>query len=444
MVRKILTIFVCILISSPAFAGGVPPEFQVDETASNMETQREVRDDIDDFLSSKNFSQGSNTKKGREIFIATGVGVIQAPRNSSGYMRSRINAFDKALMEAKKQMTEFIGVKIQTEAASEYAEGESPEARKKKEADAVAALKEPGIFEKSKTLVNAKLDKLLAEEGVDMSKHVPEEDLKKVVSSDVFKKFTRTSASARIVGMQAWKVFEQSPDGEKGEIGVVAVYSDKLHKMANALFSGDSSQLPQGPPKKPLVNQIPKNNDVLLTTFGVQQKIDENGKLALVAFGQGVPITNSKRSAAAAYDKAKLNAEAALRSFAGEIASVKEDLSQYESVKEFEDGMEEYQNEEYYQQKVKTKADALKISGIQKIHGWKAKHPLTNQDVVGVVISWSPDSATHAKSIGSKMEKKPQEAKPASSSSNANTYKAGSNQKGAHSSSGAEADEDSF
>jgi hypothetical protein len=444
MLKKTLIFMSIILTTGVAFAADVPPEFQVDETASQMTEPREVRDDIDDFLSSKGFSEGLNDKNGKEIFIATGVNVIQAPRNSPAYMRSRVNSFDKAMMEAKRQMTEYIRISIQTEAVSDYSEGESPDSRKQKASKAAAAQVEPGMFEKTSALVNAKLDKLLEDEGVDMSKPVPEETLQKVLTSDVFEKFTKTVASARIVGMQSWKVFEQSPDGDKGEIGVIAVYSDKLHMMANALFGGKTSVLPQGAPREPIVDQIPKNLDVLLTTFGVQQKTDENGNLALVSFGQGVPRTNSKRSLSSAYDKAKMNAMSALRSFAGEIATVEAELNQFESVKEFENGMEEYQNEEYYRQKIKTQADALKFSGIHKIHRWKSTHPLTNQQVVGVVIYWSPDSAAQAGAIGNKMAKEPQKKKKASNASQSNTIKAGSNQKGFYKAQGAAADENSF
>lgn len=344
-------VLVAFFFSGVAFAGSSSPEFGVDETPSKF-PNRTVNDDIDDFLAKQGFSEGENTRpQGGDIYIAVGTGTIEAPRISPSYMTSRINAFDKAMMAAKSKMVEYLGVSIQNEVQEVYSEGQSPAERKKIEEAAIAGQASPSILDKTVALVNAKLDSLLAEEGVDLNKPVPEEILKKVVSSDVFEKFTKTAASARVVGMQAWKVFEASPDGSKGQIGVVAVYSDKLHRMADALFSSNVSGVPEGVPKKRIVEQIPRDSKVLLTTFGVQQKTDENGKLVLVAFGQGVPRSDNPRSLDAAYDKAKMEAMSALRSFAGEIASVESDMANYESVEQFENGMEDYRNEAYSRKK---------------------------------------------------------------------------------------------
>ena len=79
---------------------------------------------MDEFISSKGWVEGINTKAdGSKFFIAKGSGVIQAPKNSQAYIDSRVNAFNKAMLEAKKAMVEYLGVDIATETAKEYAEG---------------------------------------------------------------------------------------------------------------------------------------------------------------------------------------------------------------------------------------------------------------------------------------------------------------------------------
>jgi hypothetical protein len=424
-----------------AGASGDLPEFTVDTTPSKFMDARSVRDSIDEFLSAKGYSEGRNTRsKGGDIFIAVGTGVIQAPRNSPGYMNSRINAFDKALLNAKKQMAEYISIEIQNEIISDYAEGQSPAIHKKRSVDSASALEEPGIIQKTKALVNVKLDQMLEAQGVDLTKPVPQEEIKKVLTSEDFEKTVKSASKARIVGLQAWKVFEVSPDGRKGQIGVVAVYSEKLHRMADALFSGNFSSLPEGTPKKPIIKQIPEDVKVLLTTFGVQQKIDENGRLVLVAFGQGVPKTESTRSVDAAFEKAKLDAMSNLRSFAGEIVMVEGEVHKYESVQELEDGMEQYENEEFFRDRVQSQAQSLRMSGIRNVRRWQSVHPLTNKPVVGVVIAWSPQSATQAGQMAEKMTSKP----VTKSSSSNSVVQSGSGQSGSYSGAGAAADEDSF
>ena len=86
--------------------------------------EKDVDAMMDEFISSKGWVEGLNTKAdGSKFFIAKGSGVIQAPKNSQAYIDSRVNAFNKAMLEAKKAMVEYLGVDIATETAKEYAEG---------------------------------------------------------------------------------------------------------------------------------------------------------------------------------------------------------------------------------------------------------------------------------------------------------------------------------
>ena len=438
-------LLVTIMCVSAYAAGMQPTEFSVDQEAPNYSEGCSVRDEIAEFLTSKGYHEGLNARSnGGDFFIAIGTGTIQAGRNTPAYMSSRSNAFEKAMLAAKKHMVEYIGVEIQKRVVSDYTEGEDPTLNRNK---TDAAKMEPNLYDKTSALISAKLDRMLEAEGVDFSKPVPPNVVQKVAASDVFEKFTRTAANARVTGMQVMKVFEVSPDGKQGQLGVVTVYSDKLHQMANALFSANPSYTIQGTPKRPVLEQIPSDRMVLLSSFGVQQKTDENGNLVLIAYGQSTPRTDNPRSLDAAFDKAGMDAMGALRSFAGEIAAVSSDLNEYESYQEFEDGMQQYESESYYNLKIETHADALKISGISKIKQWEAVHPLSSRKVVGVVIAWSPGSAAKATSLGAKMAAQPDKNKAALSSypqSRNESEPAGFKQSGSYSGAGATADEDSF
>lgn len=436
---------VTIMCASAYAAGTLPPEFSVDQDAPQYSEGRTARDEITEFLSGKGYHEGLNTRNnGGDFFIAIGTGTIQAGRNTPAYMSSRANAFEKAMLAAKKHMVEYIGVEIQKRVLSDYTEGEDP-ALKPNKAD--TANSEPDLYDKTNALISAKLDRMLEAEGVELGRPVPPNIVQKVATSEVFEKFTRTAANARATGMQVMKVFEVSPDGKQGQLGVITVYSDKLHQMANALFSANPSPIAQGTPKRPVVEQIPSDRMVLLSSFGVQQKTDQNGNLVLIAYGQSAPRTDNPRSLDAAYDKAGMEAMGALRSFAGEIAAVSSDLHEYESLQEFEDGMQQYESESYYKQKIETHADALKISGIAKIKQWEAVHPLTSRKVTGVVIAWSPGSAAKATSIGAKMAAQPDKNNAAPSphpQSRNEAVPAGFKHSGSYSGAGASADEDSF
>ncbi len=293
-------------------------------------------------------------------------------------------------------------------------------------------------------LIHTYLDKELKKEGVDPDSKKGKEKIKKVLTSESFKKITKTLAQARILGMQVYKTFEASPEGKQGEVGVVCIHSDKLQKMAEAMVPGSGVALPKQTSKKPILQQIPTDKRVLLSSYGIQQKIDENGDLVLVAFAQAQPATKSKTSQNAAFRKAKLSAMGLIRQFAGENAHVATAQKMAENYKEFEDESMNYQNDEAYREQVKTYSKKMKISGISTIKKWRYEHPLTGSTVVGVVCTWSPRSALRAKSLKNKMEVTPTPKKKNQESTVSPTTKIGEGQKGKYKGEGKEGDKDAF
>ena len=360
---------------------------------------KSVQDIVAEYLESKGMAEGENKKKdGSSYYVAVGYGVIQAPLDSRGYTDSRVNAYNKAMLDAKAKMAEYLEISIRTETEHDYAEGNFG-------GNEAAEQDELSIRAKLKRLITAKLDDALREEGLDpeaADRAARERVSKKQLNSDFYQKSISTAAKAEITGMQVMCSFEGVPAGKKGEIGVVSIWSPKLQAMAQSISRG--GKLPSGVGKNPIKEQIPTEKKVLLSTFGIQQKIDENGHLVLVAFGQAGAVTDSPQSANAARNKAKMQAMAAIREFAGETVAVTTDAMNAESVEEFENAAESYEDVSAYSQKVEAVAESLKISGIATIKNWEAKHPLTGRMVYGVVCAWSPESAARAQSMKAKMD----------------------------------------
>ena len=361
--------------------------------------QKDIHDVVDDYLATKGMSEGENTKTdGSRYYVAVGYGAIQAPIDSRSYTDSRVNAYNKAMLDAKAKMAEYLEISIRTETEHDYAEGNfggNEEAEKD----------ELSIGAKLKRLITAKIDDALRAEGLDpdtADRAARERVAKKQLNSDFYKKVISTAAKAEILGMQVMCSFEGVPAGKKGEIGVVAIWSPKLQAMAQSISSG--GKLPSGVGKRPVKEQIPSDKAVLLSTFGVQQKIDENGNLVLVAFGQAGAVSDSPTSANAARNKAKMQAMAAIREFAGESVAVATDALNAESVEEFENAAESYEDVSAYSQKINAVAESLKISGIATIKNWDCKHPLTGSTVYGAVCAWSPDSAARAQAMKRSMD----------------------------------------
>ena len=357
--------------------------------------EKDVDTMMDEFIASKGWTEGLNTRaNGSKFFIAKGSGVIQAPRNSQAYIGSRVNAFNKAMLEAKKQMVEYLGVDIATETQKSYAEGTAVNPTST-EAQEVAG--------KLKQFLFAKINKKLAEEGIDPIKNpaAAKAALGKQLNSEQYKKMISTMARAQVLGFQACCTFEGTPSSGKGEIGVVAIWSPKLQEMAASILTG--APVPSVGAKRPIRDQISDDPATLISTFGVQQKIDEVGDLVLVAFGQAGGVSESKMSGKAAQTKARQNAMAAIREFAGEQVAVATDTLNAETAEEFENGAEVYENESSMKEKIAATAAKMNIAGIAPLKNFKFKHPINGKTVYGSIVTWCPKQAGQARMLKQTM-----------------------------------------
>ncbi len=422
------------LAAATAFCAAYAQESSPEDAVANEAAveRKTVQDIVSEYLSSKGMTEGENTKKdGSSYYVAVGYGVIQAPLDSRSYGDSRVNAYNKAMLDAKAKMAEYLELAIRTETEHDYAEGNFG-------GNEEAERDELSIGSKIKRLVVAKLDDALRAEGLDpdaADRAARERVAKKQLNGDLYKKAISAAARAEITGMQVMCSFEGVPAGEKGQIGVVAVWSPKLQAMARSLSLG--GKLPSGVGKRPIKDQIPADKEVLLSTFGVQQKIDENGNLVLIGFGQAGAVSDSPTSANAARNKAKMQAMAAIREFAGESVAVETAALNAESVEEFENAAESYEDVSAYRQNVEAVAKSLKISGIATMKNWECRHPLTGKTIYGAVCSWSPDSAARAQSMKRSMD-------AAAGPGSVRAPQPVANPNGSFQGHGADADEDAF
>ncbi len=356
-----------------------------DTVPENAEIEaKSVGDMMDEYLNAKGWSEGRNRKGTGTFFVALGRGIIQAQPGAPNYIDSRVNAYNKAMLAAKSAMAEYLETEIKTFTKEQAAEGNVAESVIGKVASEDEAA--------TKAVFGAL--KQAAKEAADAGKTVNLETYEKLIS---------TYAKAQVLGMQACCTFEGIPkDAGKGEIGVIAIWSPKLHAMARCISSGGKP--PAGIGGKPIREQIPEDKLALLSTFGIQQRIDENGDLVIVAFGQAGAISASAMSAKAAEDKARMNALAAIREFAGESVAVATDFLNAESAAELENAAETYENDSGYAQRITAEAEALAISGVSTVKRAMAKHPLTGQTVAMVVCAWCPRQAAEARKIKSAVE----------------------------------------
>ena len=397
--------FVAILISLGFI---LPGNAQVEERAemafselesgtatASIEESRSVKDMLSDFMDSKGYDEGRNEKKdGSSFIIATGTGIIQAPRGHYAYIDARQNAFDKALADAKSSLLRYMESEVSTDVKLAAQEGEFPSPE--------TPVEELSIKEKVLILFHATLDEKLKEKGVTPDQPEAEEVLEGVLNSEEFSKTVRSASESYMAGFQAFKTVESTPKGKKGRMGVVLLWSPKLNEMAASIASGRPVNAGKG--KRTLKEQVAVDKKVLLSTFGVQQTRDENGNYWLLASGQSGLKSDSAMSEDMAEEKARTIAEAYIRSFAGENAKRVTDMYQAESNKELITGAEIYEDKSATRRAFESHSKAMKISGMKVLRRWQVTHPLTKQRVSGVILAWSPLSAQHAKSTSQAMK----------------------------------------
>ena len=88
---------------------------------------KNVQSMIDEFLAKEGWTEGENKKTDGSIFvISIGIGTIQAPRSNRHFPASRVAAFNKAMLAAKRNMAEYLQILIKTETEKVYSEGVFP------------------------------------------------------------------------------------------------------------------------------------------------------------------------------------------------------------------------------------------------------------------------------------------------------------------------------
>ena len=414
--KKLMITAVCALASVwSAIAQEAPIDVaeMTPETSAPTANPKGAKKIIEEYMQERHgWANGVNENKNGQFIMTIGIGAIQAPKDHKSYNQSRVNAFDKAVLDVKAKMAKFLEQEIAAAVTSAYAEvPEGLNGPEQEMAKTIANMADDSIIGKAKKLISKKLDNALRKEGYDPDAAKAEGSAKvkelqnridNIMSKDEFKKTVTSGAKSVISGAQAFYTVEVSV-GKRAEIGVALIWSPMLARMANSLVTG--IPVPNAKAKKPIRQQITKDTDKLISTFGVQQKVNENGEYVLVSYGQSTAISSSSRAQQAASDKAKLNAEALIRQFAGEYVAVNEEQINAEQTLEYRDGaLPDYTSMDSYKTTQATMAKKMNINGINEIYSWEAVHPISGQTVYGVVCTWSPKQAQMARNFKKTIE----------------------------------------
>ena len=346
------------------------------------------------------------------VFVAIGIGYSSMSNTSQQIHNARQNAFSKAMLNAKAEFVRALGTEITVSMQNVVSENTMPdidptimvEEAIKKTTGAVADMSQ---FAKIKELINLKLNAQLKENGYDEAASVEEKKkaIIKVLESDVFESSMQQSAQSYLSGFQTWKTFEKGNAGDKNEISVVAIWSDKLQELASHIKNYNPQTFPIKEGKtRTLKEQLPLNNaKVLRATFGARMYYNEKGEMSIVAFGHQAPIKEGKdRLFNNACKKARNQANAQLTLFVNESVYYSDTFIEKDAQgTQIVDGQEQefaFQGQDW-EETIKA-TGALKGAKFSRIAQKKipADKTFGASDCV-VAVSWSPDNERGAEAV---------------------------------------------
>jgi len=418
----------CAAVSAAwAQAPAVAPDQQsLPELPNSISGGETVKARMDKFIRDQGLREIKDNKKdetGRDVLIDFATGTIAASPSDKNFVNARIAAFNKAMLNAKAQCAEFQKTRIATEAVMDAARPPAERAREDAEQLRRAGLAQEGVTKVAQALnsdlsgksgipqairtgalygeklIGMKMSEELRKKGLDPSRPVEEQVARTVSETAAFKNMVSTVANARCTGIKALASFEQNPSSGQGQVGIITVWSEKLHAISDAIVTNQWDLIPKGEPGKKIQDHIPNDLRTLLTTFGTQLVRDERGEYVLLAFAQDQPRTTNQQSVDTAYEAAKTRAMGLIRSFMGEAVVTNRALLDAEVSTVFEDGSTRYQDDGSFQRSTKAVGERLPISGLSVAHEWETRHPANDGPVVGVVMQWKVDSARIAAAL---------------------------------------------
>lgn len=373
-------------------------------------SHKKVNAAIEEWRITKGIEFGTENAKGQIFYMAT----EQVPVDATNpqWPKWRVVAYDKAYAKIKKEFSKEMYGKQKGEDLEEiFADDSDDRLEFSKTGDSRAFTKEGEIWDKMKALTGAKLDKALKEYDIDPSEYnaAPPEQRKRLFTNNFVKK-TITKAAGQLNGLITIKTFEGVDKKGNHTIGVVAMYYDKLKQLADDIVKRQEPMLKKKS-GNPVHSYIPKDKKKLTESFGTRLVFDENGRPAIVSYGQWSYMYKGKndRKRARGYDfameKASTEAERNIVKFLNSKATYQKiDTTNAEEIEEAVMDRDGNVSEPDVMTMIDKMESTLEVKfegelrGIRTAKKYSYEHE-NGHEIIGVVKIWTQDNALAADKI---------------------------------------------
>ena len=439
---------------APAAGGVVVEMVQNDPKLGTGSKVENAQKQASNFLAERKLKRGYDATNKLYIFIGSEPIAVKA--GDASFDDARQDAFMIALLDAKQQMAEFMGVRVKAEMEKIVKSGTPGQYTPSEASKSDGIMK--ALLTKALVIVNDAANKELMKRGlekegsgkdakaVDRAKELEAARKKAadIVMDKSYKEFASISSRAEVSGAQVYRSFESIESGKMGSVAVVLVFNDSSKELTSALLG--KGLAPKGVANKNLTDWVTGLGDeVLLYTQGAMMRTDEHGEVVLLAFGQASPIREDEDLAKEAENEARERAQLAARLFVGDFIQSNSDSERGFDLKKFKDvaNSDEYKSTKKRLAVTKSTSEALNLGGGSPIYTWSAKHPMSDVTTEGCVLMFSLSSAEAANALrdtmnslgGSKggdgVSTRPAEAAPATEPTGAGSKKGSSSGAGA-------------
>jgi hypothetical protein len=361
----------------------------------------------DAYLAERGWERDWSAKNPNGAYIGWAQVSMNVPPSDPRFGQDRIAAFERAFTDAKGS---FVRSREKQQAVSTMRTLFADDRDIDDPAFATQRSRQQAIEEKLRLLEEAELDQKLRELGVS-PQEIQDRSVaqKRTLFRDAFSRTTTTRAVQAIGGLRVLHTFE-----DDRAIGVLVVYSERLREISAQIARGNAVPAPAGSDRVPIRTQLRELIEDwpadLAFLHGVRHMTDENGEIALVAFGQwSAAVTRSdsamrqRMALDAARRQARELADAQLTLFlnntlvwgsestpesAVKIQRVVTDVSTQEIEAARVGSMLEQVAQEYGQSR---------LSGVMVIEEWTGNHPVTGHLLAGSIVMWSPSTRDAAR-----------------------------------------------
>ena len=331
--------------------GAAAPAAKADaeETETTGDTDKPKSDDGDMSNILSDYINANPKLQNAKIKCFTGVGDIAVPAGKKGHALSRIIAYHKAFLDARKAFGQYLETEVKSALSYSTQEGGNAPL------EGVSQVVQEQVVDMLRQQAQAK--------GIDVSdpavlkKYIKDN----VVNSSQFKQNVAAFGNAFQQGLIAYKTFTTPT-----QVGVVAVFSKQNMQAAKALRTGTDNGI-RGKAKRSLREQVPTDPVLLASAFGCRILRDENGERCIIGYGHGVAASKSAASKRNARSKANLQAMNEIKQFAGEMIVFGSSQDTMESSAELSDEKTVVENSEAFSESVKQAESSLKINGLTEL-----------------------------------------------------------------------------